>query len=53
MPLYSPSLCTFCLQISHQKVPRHVIFVESFPLTPVGKVKKYALREIAVEKLGL
>lgn len=47
-------IIAFCKgNISHQKVPRYVIFVESFPLTPVGKVKKYVLREIAREKLGL
>ena len=36
----------FCRgQIAHYKVPRHVRFVESFPLTISGKVQKYLLRE--------
>ncbi len=39
----------FCRgQISHYKIPKHVAFVESFPLTASGKVQKYKLREISV-----
>ncbi len=32
-------------QISRQKRPRKIVFVESLPKTPVGKVKKNELRE--------
>ncbi|CAG2102903.1 unnamed protein product [Medioppia subpectinata] len=36
----------FCKQkIAHFKVPRYVLFVDSFPLTPAGKVKKFVMRE--------
>jgi fatty-acyl-CoA synthase len=36
----------FCReQIAHYKVPRHVRFVDSFPLTISGKVQKYLIRE--------
>ena len=36
----------FCRgQIAHYKVPRHVRFMESFPLTISGKVQKYLIRE--------
>jgi fatty-acyl-CoA synthase len=40
-------------QISHQKVPRYVQFVESYPLTASGKVQKFVLREQAITTLGL
>jgi fatty-acyl-CoA synthase len=36
----------FCRgQIAHYKVPRHVRFVDSFPMTVTGKVQKYLIRE--------
>ena len=40
-------------QISHQKTPRYVQFVEGYPLTASGKVQKYVLREQAMKALGL
>jgi len=40
-------------QISHQKIPRYVQFVESYPLTASGKVQKFVLREQAITTLGL
>ena len=40
-------------RIAAYKKPRHVFFVDSFPLTASGKVQKYKLREMALEKLGL
>ena len=40
-------------QISHQKVPRYVQFVESYPMTASGKVQKFVLREQAIKTLGL
>jgi fatty-acyl-CoA synthase len=40
-------------RISHQKVPRYVQFVESYPLTASGKVQKFVLRERAITALGL
>jgi len=36
----------FCRgQIAHYKVPRHVRFVDSFPMTVTGKVQKFVLRQ--------
>src|SRR5262249_31330994 len=33
---------TFCCdQISHYKIPRHIKFVESFPMTVTGKIQKF------------
>ena len=40
-------------QISHQKVPRYVQLVESYPMTASGKVQKFVLREQAIKALGL
>jgi fatty-acyl-CoA synthase len=39
--------------ISHQKVPRYIRFVDEFPMTVTGKVQKYQMRETMVEALGL
>src|SRR5262249_42195841 len=39
--------------ISRHKVPRDIRFVESYPLTSSGKVKKFELRELLVKELGL
>ena len=40
-------------RIARYKVPRHVFFVDEFPLTANGKIQKYRLREFACQKLGL
>jgi fatty-acyl-CoA synthase len=42
----------FCRgRISRFKIPKYVFFVDSFPLTPSGKIQKYLLREQGAEKL--
>ena len=47
-------LIDFCKgKIANFKVPRYVMEVAEYPMTPSGKVKKFQLREMAVEKLGL
>ena len=44
----------FCRgQIAHYKVPHHVRFVDSFPLTVSGKVQKYLIREKLRAELNL
>lgn len=40
-------------KISHQKIPRYIQFVESYPMTASGKVQKFILRKQAIEELGL
>ncbi|HEX7895713.1 MAG TPA: AMP-binding protein [Terriglobales bacterium] len=40
-------------RISHQKIPRHFQFVDSYPLTASGKVQKFILRQNAIKALGL
>ncbi|ADQ07608.1 AMP-dependent synthetase and ligase [Caldicellulosiruptor hydrothermalis 108] len=39
--------------LSRHKTPRYVVFVNEFPTTANGKVQKYKLREMAIEKFGL
>src|SRR5581483_8562954 len=44
----------FCRgKLAHFKVPRYVIFVDAFPMTVTGKIRKVEMREVSVEKLGL
>ena len=39
--------------ISSYKVPSYVMFVDSFPLTPTGKPKKFEMTRITCEKLDI
>jgi fatty-acyl-CoA synthase len=40
----------FCLdKIARFKIPRHIRFVESFPMTASGKVQKFKLREMHIK----
>ncbi len=44
----------FCKgQIAHYKIPRHILFVDSFPMTVTGKIQKYLMRQQTIEELGL
>jgi fatty-acyl-CoA synthase len=40
-------------RIAHQKIPKYIKFVEEFPMTVTGKIRKFKMREMAVEELGL
>jgi fatty-acyl-CoA synthase len=40
-------------RIAHYKVPKHVRFVEEFPMTVTGKVQKFVMRAEMVKRLGL
>ncbi len=43
----------FCKgKIAHFKIPKYIWFVKEFPMTVTGKLQKYRMREIAVEKLN-
>jgi fatty-acyl-CoA synthase len=47
-------LKTYCDgQIAHYKKPRYVEIVEEFPMTVTGKIKKFVIRDMMSEKLGL
>lgn len=39
--------------MARHKVPKHIFFTDSFPMTASGKIQKYKLRDIAAEKLNL
>jgi fatty-acyl-CoA synthase len=44
----------FCAgQIAHYKVPRHIKFVENFPMTVTGKMQKFIMRDEMTRELGL
>lgn len=44
----------FCRgQIAHFKVPRYISFVNEFPMTVTGKVRKAEMREKSIADLGL
>jgi fatty-acyl-CoA synthase len=44
----------FCKgQIAHFKIPRYVKFVDSFPMTVTGKVRKVEMRDESIVELGL
>lgn len=44
----------FCAgQIAHYKVPRHIKFVESFPMTVTGKMQKFIMRDEMTRALGI
>ncbi len=40
-------------RIAHYKIPRYVHLTSEFPMTVTGKVQKFRMREIAIERLGL
>ncbi len=42
----------FCREkIAHFKIPKHIRFVDAFPMTVTGKVQKYVMREQMAEEL--
>ncbi len=44
----------FCQdKIAYYKIPRHIKFVDSFPMTVTGKVRKVKMREISIKELHL
>jgi fatty-acyl-CoA synthase len=46
-------LRNFCQgNIAHFKIPKYIWFVDEFPMTVTGKLQKFRMREIAMERLG-
>nr|WP_183163919.1 AMP-binding protein [Alteribacter keqinensis] len=39
-------------RISKHKIPRYIEFVDEYPMTASGKIQKFRLREMAVDKLS-
>jgi fatty-acyl-CoA synthase len=40
-------------RIAHYKIPRHIRFVQSFPMTVTGKIQKYLIRDAMKKELGI
>ncbi len=54
MQLDEEELRSFCRgQIARYKVPRHIRFVDGYPLTVTGKVQKFRMREFEIAERGL
>lgn len=44
----------FCKgKIANIKIPRYIKFTKEFPMTALGKIQKFKLREMAIKELGL
>ena len=47
-------MLAFCQgKIAHFKIPRYIKFVESFPMTVTGKIRKVEMRTISIDELEL
>jgi acyl-CoA synthetase (AMP-forming)/AMP-acid ligase II len=45
-------IVTYCKErVSGFKVPRHVRFVDQFPMTGSGKIQKYEMKKVALAEL--
>jgi fatty-acyl-CoA synthase len=52
--LTGEQLAEFCKgKISTFKIPRYWKFVDGYPMTVTGKVRKVEMREVSVKELGL
>lgn len=50
----SEELREYCTgKIAHYKIPRYFEVVDAYPMTASGKIQKFKLRELAIEKLDL
>jgi fatty-acyl-CoA synthase len=44
----------FCRdRIAHFKIPHYIVFVAEYPTTVTGKVQKFKLRQLGIERFGL
>ena len=51
---YTGTTYEFCNEkIAHYKIPKYWKFVDAFPMTVTGKIRKVEMRETAIEELGL
>ncbi len=52
-PIRGEEVIAFCKgKVASFKMPRHVLFLDEFPMTASGKIRKVALREDAIKQLG-
>jgi len=40
-------------KLPNSHLPRYIKFVSSFPMTPLGKIQKFKMKEIAIKEYGL
>lgn len=38
-------------KLAHYKIPKYIWFVDEFPMTVTGKLQKFRMREMAVERM--
>jgi fatty-acyl-CoA synthase len=51
--LTAEDVIQFCKgQIAHFKIPRHIRFVDSYPMTVSGKIQKFRMREVSIAELS-
>ena len=51
--LSEDEILDFCKEkIAHFKIPKHIWFVDDFPMTVTGKLQKFRMRDIAIERLA-
>jgi fatty-acyl-CoA synthase len=54
MDISQEDLLSYCKgQIATYKIPKYWKFVDSFPMTVSGKIRKVEMREISAKELGL
>jgi len=47
------SLISYCARVlARYKVPARIFFVTEFPMTPLGKIQKFVLRQMAIDRLS-
>jgi fatty-acyl-CoA synthase len=47
-------IAEFCHgKIAHFKIPQYIRFVDAFPMTVSGKIQRFRIRELEIEKRGL
>jgi fatty-acyl-CoA synthase len=52
VPICEKDVVDFCKdKISYYKIPKYIFFVESFPLSAIGKVQKFKLSEQGLKKI--
>ena len=52
MRLTEEEIKSYCRgKIAHYKIPRYIKFVDSFPMTVTGKIRKVEMREITIKEM--
>ncbi len=52
--LKEEEILRYCKEKLHpSQVPRYIKFVKEFPMTPLGKIQKFRMREITIREYGL